>query len=294
MIAARWAVPILKEVKEEDKPSFLVTSSLLWKEPFVPFFSLSAVKTSQRNLVQSWRSTFPGEWTLLHQHLPRYELLDFDDTDWCRHPLLSFECCWASQPWVEGFQSYDNFREVLEALFSREEELDAGLGCSSFLLMVMSCDHWPERIHCWKSGIEREDWHVPLWVKLTMQWNDKNKTLSWSDCELHYSMGVNYICSHSHQVDTPFLKALHRRTESQETQKTRIIKFQSWSEFAIAKASPKASESTFWVRTPPQGNAWKASEHQMNNLLLPDSPWDENRHLFPHRFLERQSIILFT
>ncbi len=61
MIAARWAVPILKEVKEEDKPSFLVTSSLLWKEPFVPFFSLSAVKTSQRNLVQSWRSTFPGE-----------------------------------------------------------------------------------------------------------------------------------------------------------------------------------------------------------------------------------------
>lgn len=51
--AAQWAVPILGKKEVEDKPSFFVTSSLLWKRPFPMYFSLSLVKTSQRNLVQS-------------------------------------------------------------------------------------------------------------------------------------------------------------------------------------------------------------------------------------------------
>jgi hypothetical protein len=37
----------------------LVTSSLLWKEPYPPFFTLSLVKASQRNLVQTLAATYP-------------------------------------------------------------------------------------------------------------------------------------------------------------------------------------------------------------------------------------------
>ncbi|KUJ13098.1 putative short-chain alcohol dehydrogenase [Mollisia scopiformis] len=56
---AQWALPLLSKMKEEQKPSFLVTSSLLWKQP-VPFvFSLSLVKASQRNLVETMKMTFP-------------------------------------------------------------------------------------------------------------------------------------------------------------------------------------------------------------------------------------------
>jgi len=55
---ARWALPILS--KASDTPSLLVTSSLLWADPFPMFFSLSMVKASQRNLVQSLQKTYPG------------------------------------------------------------------------------------------------------------------------------------------------------------------------------------------------------------------------------------------
>jgi len=55
---AAWALPILSRLKAEDKPSLLVTSSLLWKQPFPMFFSLSMVKASQRNLVHSLAMTY--------------------------------------------------------------------------------------------------------------------------------------------------------------------------------------------------------------------------------------------
>jgi len=56
---AQWALPLLSKLGEEKKPSFLVTSSLLWKYPFPMFFSLSMVKASQRNLVESLKLSFP-------------------------------------------------------------------------------------------------------------------------------------------------------------------------------------------------------------------------------------------
>lgn len=54
---AQWAIPILE--KETDKPTLLVTSGLLWVEPMPELFSLSLVKTAQRNLVQSLHMTYP-------------------------------------------------------------------------------------------------------------------------------------------------------------------------------------------------------------------------------------------
>ncbi|KAH7360893.1 hypothetical protein BKA65DRAFT_194687 [Rhexocercosporidium sp. MPI-PUGE-AT-0058] len=56
---AQWAMPILSKVPMDQKPSFLVTSSLLWKYPYPAFFSLSMVKASQRILVQSLGLSFP-------------------------------------------------------------------------------------------------------------------------------------------------------------------------------------------------------------------------------------------
>ncbi|OWP05420.1 hypothetical protein B2J93_8363 [Marssonina coronariae] len=43
-----------------EAPSLLVTSSLLWRDPYPAFFSLSMVKSSQRNLVQSLGLSFPA------------------------------------------------------------------------------------------------------------------------------------------------------------------------------------------------------------------------------------------
>ncbi|KAG4433582.1 hypothetical protein IFR05_010929 [Cadophora sp. M221] len=57
--AAQWAMPILTKLPVEQKPSFLVTSSLLWKYPYPAFFSLSMVKASQRVLVQTLGLSFP-------------------------------------------------------------------------------------------------------------------------------------------------------------------------------------------------------------------------------------------
>ena len=53
---ARWALPQLRDLAKADseaRPSFLVTSSLLPKDPIPDLFSLSMVKAAQRNLVQS-------------------------------------------------------------------------------------------------------------------------------------------------------------------------------------------------------------------------------------------------
>lgn len=56
---AQWALPLLSALEPADKPSILITSSLLPREP-VPFvFSLSLVKAAQRNLVQSLAMTNP-------------------------------------------------------------------------------------------------------------------------------------------------------------------------------------------------------------------------------------------
>jgi hypothetical protein len=56
---ANWALPILSKAPSSSIPSLLVTSSLLWKEPYPPFFALSLVKASQRNLVQTLAATYP-------------------------------------------------------------------------------------------------------------------------------------------------------------------------------------------------------------------------------------------
>jgi hypothetical protein len=56
---ANWALPILSKAPTSSNPSLLVTSSLLWKEPYPPFFALSLVKASQRNLVQTLAATYP-------------------------------------------------------------------------------------------------------------------------------------------------------------------------------------------------------------------------------------------
>ena len=55
---AKWAIPLLQK-NGEDHPTFLVTSSLLWQEPITAVFSLSMVKSSQRNLAQSMQMTYP-------------------------------------------------------------------------------------------------------------------------------------------------------------------------------------------------------------------------------------------
>jgi len=57
--AAQWGLPLLSALKPEDKPSLLVTSSLLPQQPVPQVFSLSLAKASQRNLVQSLAMTHP-------------------------------------------------------------------------------------------------------------------------------------------------------------------------------------------------------------------------------------------
>ncbi|KAK2630095.1 hypothetical protein QTJ16_000915 [Diplocarpon rosae] len=56
---ASWAMPLLSKKPAAEAPSLLVTSSLLWRDPYPAFFSLSMVKSSQRNLVQSLGLAFP-------------------------------------------------------------------------------------------------------------------------------------------------------------------------------------------------------------------------------------------
>ncbi|KAM0144699.1 hypothetical protein ACHAP3_000731 [Botrytis cinerea] len=56
---ACWAIPILNKKSVEEKPSLLITSSLLWKDPYPEYFSLSLSKASQRNLAQSLVATYP-------------------------------------------------------------------------------------------------------------------------------------------------------------------------------------------------------------------------------------------
>lgn len=67
---ARWALPLLQK-PDVVKPSLLITSSLLWYSPIPQFFSLSMVKASQRNLVQSLQMTYPDvHIALLNVHGP--------------------------------------------------------------------------------------------------------------------------------------------------------------------------------------------------------------------------------
>lgn len=57
LTTARWAMPLLSEAT--DKPTLLVTNSMLWHTPFPQYFSLAMVKSSQRNLVKSLEMTYP-------------------------------------------------------------------------------------------------------------------------------------------------------------------------------------------------------------------------------------------
>jgi NAD(P)-dependent dehydrogenase (short-subunit alcohol dehydrogenase family) len=57
LTTARWAMPLL--MKATDKPTLLVTGGMLWYTPVPEFFSLSMVKTSQRNLVRTLEMTYP-------------------------------------------------------------------------------------------------------------------------------------------------------------------------------------------------------------------------------------------
>ena len=57
LTTARWAIPLLS--KATDKPTLLVTNSMLWHTPFPTYFSISLVKTAQRNLVKSLEMTYP-------------------------------------------------------------------------------------------------------------------------------------------------------------------------------------------------------------------------------------------
>lgn len=55
-VTARWAIPRLQQLSKSDpsaSPSFLVTNSLLYKDPSPYHFSLSLAKSAQRSLVQS-------------------------------------------------------------------------------------------------------------------------------------------------------------------------------------------------------------------------------------------------
>ena len=45
----------------DPKPAFLVTNSMLYRDPFAPFFSLSAVKAAQRTLVQCLAQSYQGK-----------------------------------------------------------------------------------------------------------------------------------------------------------------------------------------------------------------------------------------
>jgi hypothetical protein len=53
---AVWALPLLKQA---NHPTFLVTSSLLWRDPIPPMFALSSTKASQRTLVLSLQKLYP-------------------------------------------------------------------------------------------------------------------------------------------------------------------------------------------------------------------------------------------
>jgi len=58
-VTACWAIPILQKSASGSSPSLFVTSTTtLYKEPLPDLFSLSMVKTAQRNLVQSLHATF--------------------------------------------------------------------------------------------------------------------------------------------------------------------------------------------------------------------------------------------
>jgi hypothetical protein len=50
-------MPLLN--KARDKPTLLVTNSLLWEQPIPQYFALSMVKASQRNLVKSLEMSYP-------------------------------------------------------------------------------------------------------------------------------------------------------------------------------------------------------------------------------------------
>jgi NAD(P)-dependent dehydrogenase (short-subunit alcohol dehydrogenase family) len=55
-LVSQWAIPKLQALAKSSrssKPSLIVTSGILHREPYPTFFSLSLVKTAQRNLVDT-------------------------------------------------------------------------------------------------------------------------------------------------------------------------------------------------------------------------------------------------
>ena len=60
-LVSQWAIPKLEAVSKADsssKPSLIVTSGLLHRDPWPTFFSLSLAKTAQRNLVESLHKAY--------------------------------------------------------------------------------------------------------------------------------------------------------------------------------------------------------------------------------------------
>ena len=55
---AQWAMPHLLQCKDSHRPAFLVTSGTLYKDPYPEFFSLSACKAAQYNMVHSLHKEF--------------------------------------------------------------------------------------------------------------------------------------------------------------------------------------------------------------------------------------------
>ncbi|CAM1507791.1 Fc.00g046390.m01.CDS01 [Cosmosporella sp. VM-42] len=63
-VAAKWAIPQLQDLALTEvtaKPSFLVTNSLLPKDPIPDLFCLSMVKAAQRNIVQSLSKVYGND-----------------------------------------------------------------------------------------------------------------------------------------------------------------------------------------------------------------------------------------
>lgn len=58
---AQWAMPQLLHQRDSLKPAFLVTSGLLYKDPFPQMFSLAASKAAQYSVVHSLHKEFESK-----------------------------------------------------------------------------------------------------------------------------------------------------------------------------------------------------------------------------------------
>jgi hypothetical protein len=114
-------VPSLSQLPASECPSFFVTSSLLWQEPMIELFSLSLVKSSQRNLVVSLARSYPGTSSSVYPDTLSSLMRN-------RYPLCTSQCRRSSKRGGQIPQSYTDCREVLGVVFSAKGTLDFGFG----------------------------------------------------------------------------------------------------------------------------------------------------------------------